>query len=176
MEIKTEITFSDYSDFSLLVIKEISEGKQLKLLNNIFSTFSGLLLLIVVIQTYAFYNIVDRGMFKQIDYATLALVLWFIVFILYSKWYKMVFIKKSISNEGGTLGKNELIFTKENIIEKHKYCVSTISWSGVMKAVELNDVIYIFLDISRAIIIPKRCLEKNQMNELSKLLTVKGML
>lgn len=174
--IQTVIKPEDYQDFHSYVVKKISSEKPLNLLSNVFGVLYWALVAITVISLLSFYETVPWSTYERIDTITISLAFLFIITIIYSKLFRKIYIKKSIYKDSTTLGEHLVEFDDEYIITKHKYFESTISWAAVRYTIDLKNVLYIFLDASKAIIIPKHCLKDEQYNKLLAILKIKKVL
>jgi len=173
MKFEAKITLAAYKSFSLLAQKRIGEQRRFKTKYYMVTIIHWMLLGIAAAAMLNFYESCNSCNLSHLNVSVVFIVAWILAAFILQKWYSSVFIENSANDPGSILGNFTFELYEGGLSEERDGYKSSYTWNTITNIEKENNILFLFIDIAKAIIIPIENITDKQRQELLEILKEK---
>lgn len=170
MEINTEIQKSDYRLFNKLAVKNVLEYRSLGSKLFYLNVFSWALFAAGAMGLIEYYQECANCDFTHLNRAVFFVFVFIISSIAIQRWSYSAFIDSAVYDEGVTLGKITFLIDEDGITQTNSNMKEFYKWDVIKSVIYDSDILFLFVDRSKAIILPTRNNNDNDTAVLNNIL------
>jgi len=154
MKFEIDIDNKDFEAFLRHATKRMQNTSPVKERVFLFTIFNSILLAFIAVNFIVGVAFSNSKSIKSFTAGFAGVVAWGVGIGVWTHIFPTLIAKNFVSNKGSTIGKWELEFTDEYILQHKKGCMHKISWEYIESAEKHENLIFLYMDGNKALILP----------------------
>jgi len=170
MEFSAKISKSDFKLFNEHATEKVYSIDGLKTKSFFLNTATWILLGIAGAAMLGFYESCIDCKLSELNISIIFFLLWLAASYILQRWFYSAYVNRAVDKKGTTLGEYQFIINDNEITQKDETSLTSYTWDAIQSVVYDDNVLLLFIDVAKAIIIPTKDIPKSNIDEIKEIL------